>query len=152
MSNNDRTDRGGRGNGQQGTGGLDNGQAVGAPDPQGRQPHLGNAANRSAHSAPGGTGETEGNGERRITTPGDHEELDALDAKRTTSHHDRLRTIEAADDRTEALNPHRGAAANDASGNLRDVLAGPVSNEGYVSGARHETPILGATDDDADNM
>ena len=151
MSNNDRTDRSGRGNGQQGTGGLDNGQAIGAPDPQGRQPHLGNAADRSAHSAPGGTGETEGNSERRISSPADREELDALDSNRTASHHDRLRTIEAADDRTEALNPHRGAAS-DASDDLGEVLAGPVSNEGYVSGAQRETPILGATDDDADNM
>lgn len=152
MSNNDRTDRSGRGNGQQGTGGLDNGRAIGTPDPQGRQPHLGNAANRSVDSAPGGTGETEGNSERRITAPNDHLELDALDSKRDASHRDRLRTIEAADDRTEALNPHRAAAASDASGSLGEVLSGPVSNEGYVSGAQHETPILGATDDDADNM
>lgn len=148
-----KDDRNGHNNGQQGSGGLDDGRAISAPNPQGSQPHLGNAANRSARSAPDGTGETQGDSERRITAPGHDEALDALDEKRATSrHNDRLGTIAAADGRTGALNPHRGTRANDATGHLRNLLSSPASNEDYLGSAQHEAPALGTTEDDVGTM
>jgi len=50
----ERAGRAIQGNGQQGTGGLDNGQATGTPGQDGRQPHLGSRLD--ADSAPGGSG------------------------------------------------------------------------------------------------
>lgn len=153
MGDNDRNENGGQGNGQQGAGGIDTGRAASTPNQHGSQPQLGSAADRSAQSATGGTGETEGASEAGMTAPRDHDELDAVGGGRArgtsaTRHHDRLADIELADDHTETLNPHRGAVAKDESG---DVLSGPASNEDYVSEAHRETPILGAIDDDKDN-
>lgn len=154
---NDRTHPAGQRNGQQGTGGLDSGQAIRTADPHGSQPQLGNAADRSAQSAPGGSGETEGAREASLTAPVDRGELDAVghahdapdDAAR---HRDRLDVIELADDRTEALNPHRGASAIDASGDLDDVLAGPATDADYIDEANRETPTLGPSDDDTNSL
>lgn len=147
---NDRNDTGSRGHIPQGTGGLGGDRASSTPAPGGSQPHLGNAA----HRAPGGTGETEGASQASTRATAGHEELDAVDRARgsAAAHRDRLDAIELADDRTEALNPHRGARANDASGDLGDALAGPASDAAYVDEAHRETPTLGAIDDDKDNM
>lgn len=158
MGNNDRNEDGGQGNGQQGTGGIGSGRATSTPNQRGGQPHLGNAANRSPQSAPGGTGETEGASEASMMAHADLEEIGAMDrgrantGTRASRHSDRLDAIELADDRTDALNPRRGAAANDAAGDLGDVLSHPANNKGYISDANRETPTLGAIDDDKDNV
>jgi hypothetical protein len=56
----------------------------------------------------------------------------------------RLDTIEWADDRTQALDPHRGGLDEDPIGELLD---GGESNAHYREDARHVTPTLGPEDD-----
>lgn len=57
---------------------------------------------------------------------------------------DRLDTIERADDRTEAFDPHRGGLDEDP---IEDLLDGEESDAAYREEARHVTPTLGPTDD-----
>lgn len=57
---------------------------------------------------------------------------------------DRFDMIEAADDMTERLNPHRSGAASDP---MEDLLDGNESNADYKDEANQVTPTLGPSDE-----
>jgi hypothetical protein len=62
--------------------------------------------------------------------------------------HDRLDTIEEADNRTERLDPERGSGTTDP---VQDMLDTGESNADYRDEADRATPILGPSDQ-ADNV
>jgi hypothetical protein len=69
------------GDGQQGTGGIANGEATSTPSQQGSQPHLGSQPGH-AGDAPGGSGENEGANEDRVGVPSGPDEIDAVGGAR----------------------------------------------------------------------
>jgi hypothetical protein len=78
------------GDGQQGTGGVDSGQATGAPSPSGRQPHLGSQPD--THSAPGGSGQS---GEDSSEGAAAADRMDRAEDRTRQAERDRQRDIGA---------------------------------------------------------
>lgn len=67
----------------------------------------------------------------------------AADAAPGDAHRQRLDTIEWADDRTQALDPHTGLDETP----IDDLLGGGESQATYREQARHVTPTLGPASD-----
>lgn len=74
----------------------------------------------------------------RQAKPGSQTDAPANERKR-----DRLGTIEAADNRTARLDPHRGSATTDP---IEDMLDSGESNADYKKDANRVTPTLGPPD------
>jgi hypothetical protein len=116
----ERAGRAIQGNGQQGTGGLDNGQATGTPGQDGRQPHLGSRLD--ADSAPGGSGLSERTSDTGITD-------DHADEHTRQSPRERERDIGAQ-----------------TPGDPGDLLSQPLGDGNYEKEGDEQIPLNGDPD------
>jgi len=150
-----------RGRGQQGTGGVENGQATGTPTQGGKQPHLGSQPD--ADSGAGGTGlsENDSDGAADIAAVDRIDEVGmsgqqgpdtdatgaASGADATDTRSDRLDDIERADERTEqsARERERDIGAQ-TPGDPGDLLSQPLGDGNYQKQGDEQIPLAGNPD------
>lgn len=157
----DSTHNDDRGDGQQGTGGLENGQASGTPDRRGKQPHLGSRPD--AASGAGGTGLSETGNDSAAGIPA----VDRIDQVGVSGHQgttadatggnpaagatgdtsNRLDTIERADERTghTPREDNRDVGAQ-TPGDPGDLLNQPLGDGNYQKDGDEQIPLTGNPD------
>lgn len=146
------------GDGQQGTGGVESGQATSTPNQNGRQPNLGSQPD--ADSAAGGSGLSDGDSSASIAgvdridqvglagqhAPGAGADAGA-DADAQTAATDRLDAIEQADDRTaQSTRECERDIGAQTPGDPGDLLSQPLGEGNYQKQGDQQIPLPGNPD------